>query len=134
MKQVAKILIYDKKSKILVLTRSETHPKYPNQLDFPGGEVELNESSKSGIIREVREETSLVLDAYKIKLLFKKRVHFGLTHLLYSYQLNEVEPVLTISWEHSLYEWVDKHKLLKQKIPLKVDPYYREVINYLNRS
>ena len=134
MKTVAKIIIRDRDSRILVLTRGESHPKFAKHLDFPGGEVELNESSKSGIIREVREETSLVLNASKIKLLFKKKVHFGLTHLLYSYQLNEVEPVLTISWEHSLYEWVDKHKLLKQKIPLKVDPYYREVINYLNRS
>jgi 8-oxo-dGTP diphosphatase len=133
MKIVAKIILRDKNSKILVLVRGSTHPIFANHLDFPGGEVEPDEDNITGIIREISEEIGLDLSPSKIELLFDKRINDSLTHLLYSYQLDQAQPNLTISWEHSSYEWIDEHKLLKRKMPYKVDPYYRDVINYLNR-
>ncbi|HUY53134.1 MAG TPA: NUDIX domain-containing protein [Candidatus Dormibacteraeota bacterium] len=132
MKIVAKILIKDKNSKVLVLTRGSTHPNFANHLDFPGGEVEPGEDYMTAIIREIKEEIGIDLLPPNIKLLFDKKINDNLTHILYSYQLDETEPKLKISWEHSSYEWIDERKLIKHKIPLNVDPYYKNVIDYLN--
>ena len=133
MKIVAKIIIRDKNSKILVLTRGSTHPNFANHLDFPGGEVELGEDNNSGIIREVKEEIGLDLLPTKIKLLFDHKINSELTYILYKYKLDEVEPRLMISWEHSSYKWVDEDLLLKEQLPKNIDPYYRHVIVYLSK-
>lgn len=131
MKVVAKIIIKNSKSKILVLVRSSTHPIFANHLDFPGGDVEINENNISGIIREISEETDLDLSSSRIILLFNKKINKNLTHVLYGYQLDEVNPQLNISWEHSEYKWLNEDELLRQKLPVDVDPYYRNVIDFL---
>lgn len=133
MKIVAKMIIRDKNSKILVLTRGRTHPNFAKHLDFPGGEVEPGEDNNSGIIREIKEEIGLDLLPSKIKLLFDQKINPELTHLLYSYKLDEAEPKLTISWEHSSYKWVNGDLLLKEQLPQNVDPYYKNVIDYLGK-
>ena len=127
------MIIRDKNSKILVLTRGGTHPNFANHLDFPGGEVELGEDNNSGIIREIKEEIGLDLLPEKIKLLFDQKINSKLTHLLYSYKLDEAEPKLMISWEHSSYMWVDEDLLLKERLPQNIDPYYKNVIDYLSK-
>ncbi len=132
MKTVAKIIIRDNNSKILVLTRSSTHPIFANHLDFPGGEVELNENNKLAIVREAKEETGLILSLTKIKVLFNKKINDDLFYILYSYSLNESDPRLIMSWEHSSYLWINQGQLLKEPLPPKVDPYYKNVIDFLN--
>jgi len=131
MKVVTKIIIRDKDSKILVLTRSDTHPNFAGHLDFPGGEVESGEDNTTAIIREVKEEINLDLDLANIKLLFDQKVNDNLTRLLYSYQLDETEPKLTISWEHSSYDWITEAELFSKQLQDNLDPYFRQVINYL---
>jgi len=131
MKIVAKMIIRDKNLKILILTRGSTHPVFANHYDFPGGEVEQGEDNESGIIREIKEEIGLTVSESKIELLFNKKVNKNLTHLLYGYALDDSEPSLTISWEHSSYEWIDEKCLLDDQMPQNVDPYYKDVIDYL---
>ena len=133
MKIVAKTVIRDKNSKILVLTRGSTHPNFPNHLDFPGGEVMLGEDNVSGIIREIKEEIGLDLSPSKIKLLFEQKINPELIHLLYGYKMDEAEPKMTISWEHSSYKWVNEKRLLKKQLPQNIDPYYKNVIDYLSK-
>ncbi len=132
MKTVVKIIIRDKNSKILVLTRSNTHPIFANHLDFPGGEVELDENNKLAIVRETKEETGVALSLKKIKILFDKKINDYLIYILYSYQLNEIEPKLIISWEHSSYLWINQNQLLKKRLPRNVDSYYKNVIDFLS--
>ena len=134
MKDVAKIIISDKNSKILVLVRGKSHPHYADHLDFPGGEVEPNEDHIQAIVREVQEEVDLILSPSKIKLLFEKKVWVKLTYILYSYQLNEITPEIKISWEHGSYIWLDKKELLSLKMPRGVDPYYKSVIKFLTHG
>ncbi len=131
MKTVAKIIIRDNNSKILVLTRSSSHPVFANHLDFPGGEIELGENNKLAIVRETKEETGLVLSLRKIKVLFDKKINDDLIHILYSYQFNDIEPQLIMSWEHSSYLWINQEQLLKEPLPRNVDPYYKNVIDFL---
>jgi 8-oxo-dGTP diphosphatase len=128
------MIITDKNHKILLLTRGDTHPVFANHFDLPGGEVEQGEDNKQGIIREIKEEIGLNLSGSNIKLLFNKKINDNLKHILYSYKLDASEPSLNISWEHSSYKWVNLDLLLKEKMPKNVDPYYKDVIDYLASS
>jgi len=134
MKDVAKIIIYDKNSKILVLARSQTHPIFADHLDFTGGEVEKHENHIEAIVRETKEEIGLDLDPAKIKVLFNKRIRIYLSYILYGYQLDDVEPKLELSWEHSSYQWIDRDELLSAQLPRNVDPYYLAVISYIKSN
>lgn len=132
MKTVAKVIIRDSKSRILILVRSSSHPFFANHLDFPGGEVEIGEDNITGIIREIQEELGINLSSSKIKLLFDKKIKNNLTHVLYEYWLDGITPHLDIGWEHSDYKWLDETELLKQELPAAIDPYYKDVINFLS--
>ena len=51
-------LVYDEKK---VLVQEKTGTKYEGGLVFPGGHVEEGESLRDSVIREIREETGLVI-------------------------------------------------------------------------
>mgnify|MGYP000163936904 FL=1 len=51
-------LIYDEKK---VLVQEKTGTKYEGGLVFPGGHVDEGESLRDSVIREIREETGLVI-------------------------------------------------------------------------
>jgi len=131
MKVVAKIIIRDKNSKILVLVRGSTHPSFADHLDFPGGEVEFGEDYIATIAREVTEEVGLDLSPPKIRLLFDKKVNEELVHILYGYKLDETEPKVKLSWEHSSYKWMSSNSLLNTQLSGGTDPYFKDVIEYL---
>ena len=52
-------LIRNEKGEFLLLRRSENSRTNPGKWDLPGGKVNLNESLKEGIVREVWEETGI---------------------------------------------------------------------------
>lgn len=54
---VGTILLNSAKDKILLVKRSPDSPVEPNKLDIPGGNMDLNETTKETAIREIREET-----------------------------------------------------------------------------
>ncbi|HEY8999224.1 MAG TPA: NUDIX hydrolase [Candidatus Saccharimonadales bacterium] len=130
MKIVAKALITGKQGDILVLRRSATHPRFAHHFDFPGGEVEANESPALAVAREVKEETGLTIDPSELSLLFDKKVDDGLRHVLFIVELT-VTPDISLSWEHDDYAWFTKSKLLTEPLPSGVDSYYADVIEWL---
>ena len=58
-KTVSKALIKNRAGAYLLLYRGDSHPLFPGHLDFPGGEVESNESYKEATAREIWEETGI---------------------------------------------------------------------------
>ena len=58
-KNVAKVVIYDEKNRVLLLKRSNYHKKHAGEWDLPGGHTHVGEGLKDGLTREVREETNL---------------------------------------------------------------------------
>ena len=129
----AKIIIYDKNNNILLLTRSDTHPKYPLHLDLPGGIVEENENNEIAIIRECIEETGLVLDINNIKLV--KNVEFSyFSRNLFETKLDKIEPEIKLSWEHSEYKWFSEEEIRKMNSSKKYDPYYNMLVEYLKNK
>ena len=52
-KIVAKALVRNSEGLCLVLYRGNTHPRFPGHIDFPGGEVESEETPEAAVAREI---------------------------------------------------------------------------------
>jgi 8-oxo-dGTP pyrophosphatase MutT (NUDIX family) len=132
-KKIAKALVINSENKILCLYRSETHPRFPLHLDFPGGEVDGLESESEAIAREIDEETSININYKHLQKMFIKS-YSTVDHVLYSIKINESQPLINLSWEHIKYQWFSKSELLQQNIPSNADAYFLDVINYIKSS
>jgi|5_EtaG_2_1085323.scaffolds.fasta_scaffold59592_3 8-oxo-dGTP pyrophosphatase MutT (NUDIX family) len=68
-KKTAKAIITNKNGQLLLLRRSDHLEKFANELDLPGGHVQVGESLVGGLLREVLEETGLqVIEAVLVKI------------------------------------------------------------------
>lgn len=104
----AKVVILDPEENMLVLYRSGTHPHIPHTPDLPGGKVEKNETMLEGLIREVCEETGLVLREDELRLISShdERNYFGQEYHLELFEVTLASrPDIAISYEHEKYEW-----------------------------
>lgn len=113
MKRAAKALIRDDQGKILVLYRSETHPRLAHDIDLPGGEIEHLERLEQGMSRELLEETAL-------KLAFRRRHRVlawrpaRIARRYHLYQLTlDTEQSVVISWEHKSYRWISDQEFVE---------------------
>lgn len=111
MKHAAKALIRDGQGRILVLYRSETHPRLAHDIDLPGGEIERDESPESGLAREIIEETGLVVRLTSDDLIHSWRSFFGATHMLYEVSVS-TEVAVQISWEHESFVWMSEDEFV----------------------
>ena len=59
-KEVAKAVILDEDLRILILA-TDNNPQFEGHWDLPGGHVMINENIVDGLIREVWEETGLII-------------------------------------------------------------------------
>ena len=132
-KIVAKALVRSSEGLCLVLHRGNTHPRFPGHIDFPGGEVEPKETPEAAVMREIQEETGLLVDSKKLKKLFTKQYQQA-THVLFEVKLTEPDAKVALSWEHKSYRWITPEELKSlPKFP-GADPYYMEVVDYLTRE
>ncbi|MBC7546144.1 NUDIX hydrolase [Candidatus Saccharibacteria bacterium] len=106
MKTVAKALIYDSNDNMLVLKRSESHPYFAHQDDLPGGEIEPGEDSVTGLIREILEETGMIIARKSVVFASEVLTKNNGSNQLYTVRLSIEKPVIDISWEHMSYQWV----------------------------
>lgn len=111
----AKVFVFNEKDEILVLRRSETHPTKPHCTDLPGGLMEPNEHELPAALRELREETGLVVDEELVNIFYASTHPLpngnSLTMLMYNVHLDHT-PEVTVSWEHESYEWCSIDDLL----------------------
>ena len=129
-KIVAKALVRSSEGLCLVLHRGNTHPRFPGHIDFPGGEVEPKETPEAAVIREIQEETGLLVDPKKLKKLFTKQ-HRQTTHILFEAKLTEPDAKVALSWEHKSYRWITPEELKSlPKFP-GADPYYTDMVDYI---
>lgn len=133
MKQVAKTIIIDQNNQYLLLQRSD-HPVFPNDPDLPGGTVETGESPMVALVREVIEEAGIVLDSKTIKKIYSG-TDFS-THdteyYLYQVQLS-ARPLVTISWEHASYTWVNQTEFL-ERARIATDTYMQMVYAIMSKA
>ena len=104
----AKLVVLNEKSEVLALRRSDTHPRKPHWTDLPGGIVEVGEPELAAVVRELVEETGIVIDIETCTL-FYGRTHMlpsgrSFTKLVYKVHLDHT-PDVKLSYEHESYEW-----------------------------
>ena len=129
-KIVAKALVRSSEGLCLVLHRGNTHPRFPGHIDFPGGEVEPKETLEAAVMREIQEETGLLVDPKKLKKLFTKQYQQA-THVLFEAKLTEPDAKVALSWEHKSYRWITPEELKRLPRFSGADPYYIDVVDYL---
>lgn len=114
MKKVAKLIIVDGRGKYLLMQRSE-HPTFGNDPDLPGGTLEESELPLDTMIREVFEEAGVVIDQANVQQVYAGTDYsaHGTHYSLYTAELLHT-PEITMSWEHSSYDWLDREIFLKK--------------------
>lgn len=133
MLQIAKLLLYNQNNQILVLHRSQSHPRYAHQPDLPGGEIEDDETPEQAVSREITEEAGINLPATDIKLIAEKQVNPDKKFLLLSSHI-ESTPEVNISWEHEGYKWLTRQQLLDVQLPDNPDDYLEFVLDHLKAN
>lgn len=108
MKYVAKLVIINEQGEHLLMYRSN-HPAFGDDPDLPGGTLEEGESPLETMVREVEEEAGVVIDPVAARQLYAGTEYSGSgTHYsLYVAELTQT-PDITMSWEHSKYEWLER--------------------------
>ena len=132
-KIVAKALVRSSEGLCLVLHRGNTHPRFPGHIDFPGGEVEPKETPEAAVMREIQEETGLLVDSKKLKKLFTKQYQQA-THVLFEVKLAEPDAKVALSWEHKSYRWITPEELKSLPKFSDADPYYTDAVDYLSNQ
>jgi len=129
-KIVAKALVRNLDGKLLLLYRGKTHPHFPGHLDLPGGEVEEGEQIKDAIIREIQEETGIVITSSQTSKAFEIN-YPNVNHVLFNANVSENDLAVRLSWEHQGYEWLSVEEIIIRGIDSSMDPYYVDVFSYL---
>lgn len=111
--KVSKLVIIDNGGKYLLLTR-EGHPRFGADADLPGGTVEEGETNQEAMIREVQEETGVVIAKSQAKELYSSNKYSasGLLFTVFIAKLS-MRPTVQLSAEHSAYNWLSKEDFLK---------------------
>lgn len=114
MKRVAKLIIIDQKGNYLLLWRG-THPKFGQDPDLPGGTAEKGEAPLKAMLREVVEEIGATVDTTDATERYAgiKYSRHLTKYYLYTVRVQH-RPKITLSWEHTSYEWLSHEKFLKQ--------------------
>ena len=100
-------LVYDEK---MVLVQEKTGTKYEGGLVFPGGHVEEGESLRDSVIREIREETGLVIKNPQ-PCGFKDWIfEDGTRYIVLLYKTDQFEGELKNSREGKVF-WLDRNDI-----------------------
>lgn len=131
MKKVAKLVIIDKDDQYLLMYRSD-HPIFGTDPDIPGGVVEKGETLEEAVIREVEEETGLKIENVELVHEDNKYSLRGTYKSLFIAHVGE-RPEVTMSWEHSSFEWIPKNEFLEKSKHAK-DRYMHLVHDVLQKQ
>ena len=111
---VACAAIVDENFRILVTKRPETG-MLPGFWEFPGGKCEQGESEERACIREVREETGLILEKpEKLCTIGHAYTHFRIAMTLFGCRTREKIPALLSQREH---RWIFPDELQTLAFP-----------------
>lgn len=105
---VSKAVVVNSEGEILLLRRSNTDTRRPNEWDLPGGHMDEGESPAQAAARETAEEAGIQVaqDAMRLAFAMTEFIEgFGsitwLFHIVHTHAQN-----VSLSREHSEFAWV----------------------------
>ena len=101
-------------NKLLLLKRGPTAPWMPEKYCLPGGGVEDNESLIDAAVRELREETNIVLHSNELTPL-EVKYHSGYSKTIFVCNQDGLYEV-NLNWEHSSYVWASYQDCFKHEL------------------
>ncbi|MBS3148219.1 NUDIX hydrolase [Candidatus Woesearchaeota archaeon] len=125
MKKIILKAVVKRDEKYLILLRAPTAKDYPEQWDFPGGNLEKNEEPLTGIEREVKEETGLVVKAINPVATYDEFEDDDQWHFtIYSTKIISGE--LSLSHEHTAFKWATEKEILALKTQPFITAYFQQ--------
>lgn len=103
-------------NEILLLKRSKNEKYSPLVWCLPSGSVDDNETNEEACIRELKEETGIIIDIKDIKPTttsyhnYDEYPEINITYFAFAIHLQS-KPKVIISEEHDDYMWVDINKI-----------------------
>ncbi len=99
--------IIQKDGKILVLKRSDTDDHRPGVWETVGGGMDKEESPQEALLREITEETGLVVSVSSPFNVFAFKKDTGEFKVGITFLCEYVSGEVKLSDEHSEYRWID---------------------------
>ena len=104
LKTTASAIVFDSEKRILLLKRSSFQDQWePNKFALIGGSIEDNEDPIQGILREIKEETGLVINKILEKFVIQ-RASNAVEHIYIAKYDGDPEDVL-LNKEHAGFGW-----------------------------
>lgn len=117
-------IIIECNGELLLLRRANYIKRFGGKWCIPGGHCDDNELSEKTALRELKEETSIIID--KPNFLMTYKYSSGETSDIYYKQLSD-KPEVKISREHAQYKWVPCEELSKYENKYAGETY--EILN-----
>lgn len=114
-------MVYDNQGNILVQDRLD--PDWPG-VTFPGGHVEPGESFTKAVIREVWEETGLIIEYPRLCGLKQFPEEDGTRYIVMLYKANQFSGELQSSREGKVF-WIKRSELENYPLPVSFDQMIR---------
>ncbi len=107
-----------RKDRLLIMKRSDNKKAAPGLWETLSGRVEHSEEPYAAICREIMEECALEVDVEPLPVDLYMTSRLGLPMLLLIYRAHYLSKEVTLSDEHSEYQWATIEEF-RQKSPLK---------------
>ena len=123
-----KVILFRDDGKILALKRTAEAPSRPLRWDLPGGDLNFGEDPAQGIVREVLEETGLLverLEPFDTEAHINKDGEFWLT---IAYKSNCTSDKIKLSYEHNEFKWMTLEEFLKLESADKLKRFVKKFI------
>lgn len=123
-----KAIILDDTGKLLAIRRSNTAPTGPLHWDLPGGDLDFGEDPIHGIVREIVEETGLVVYnpvVFDVAARVSADGDFWVTP---AYKVHYTSGEVRLSYEHDEFKWVTPEEFLGLESSEKLQRFVKKLL------
>jgi 8-oxo-dGTP pyrophosphatase MutT (NUDIX family) len=110
-----KVVVFGPGDRILLLKRS-AQSSHPGSWDLPGGGVDRGENPLKSAIREVKEESGLLIMSPSITTTYLQQDAVD-EAIIIGYSAVAYTADVSLSWEHSEHRWVTEAESKEMDIP-----------------
>ncbi|MGD9128380.1 MAG: NUDIX domain-containing protein [Planctomycetia bacterium] len=120
----AKAIILDDKQRVLLLQRSLGATYQAGLWELPGGKIDSGENFAAALVREVKEETELIVELDRVAGAGEWDGHSSFRIVYVFMTAHIVSGKIQLSSEHEQYRWAARDDLLQ----LELCSQFREIV------